>query len=173
MMTTMSILAAMLTGALAAPALTHVVHERRDAAPPGWVTSHRLSSNSVLPMRIGLAQSNLENIEDYLMEVSAPDSTKWGQHWTNDEIRDAFAPSVETVKAVRAWLASVGIRASRIDHSGSLGWMRFNATVAEAENLLKTEYHMYEHESGTRQVACKKYHVPEAIQKHIGKLHKH
>ena len=37
----------------------------------------------------------------------------------------------------------------------------------QAEKLLKTKYHSYIHESGTPQVACEEYHVPEHVSKHL------
>ena len=46
--------------------------------------------------------------------------------------------------------------------------MSFDATVDEAENLLKTKYHVYEHEeTGQPHVACEEYNVPAALQNKI------
>lgn len=100
------------------------------------------------------------------MSVSDPDSPSWGEHWTSKKIAETFAPSDETFQAVKAWIASAGITSMRQSHS--LGWLHFNATVGEAESLLKTQYHMYEHDTGVTQVICDAYHVPEHVQKHIG-----
>ena len=55
--------------ALARPASDHVVHEKRTSTHPRWVKAARLHPRSVLPMRIGLTQSNLESAEDYMMDV--------------------------------------------------------------------------------------------------------
>lgn len=49
--------------------LKHVVHERRDAPGADWIKSTRIHADAVLPMRIGLTQTNLENGYDHLMEV--------------------------------------------------------------------------------------------------------
>jgi tripeptidyl-peptidase-1 len=49
--------------------LKHVVHERRDAPGSDWVKSTRIEAGAVLPMRIGLTQTNLQNGYDHLMEV--------------------------------------------------------------------------------------------------------
>jgi tripeptidyl-peptidase-1 len=146
----------------------HVLHEKRNVIPDGWAHSHKLHRDTVLPMRIAMAQANMDKIEDYLMSVSDPNSPQWGQHWTSKQVAETFAPSDETVDTLRAWLASAGISADRISRSGSLGWLTFDAKVHEAEALLKTEYHMYEHDTGARQVNCDKYHVPAAVRQHIG-----
>lgn len=52
---------------------------------------------------------------------------------------------------------------TRIKHSQSLGWLSFKASVAEAESLLKTKYHVYEHTSGRRLIACEHYRIPTAL----------
>jgi tripeptidyl-peptidase-1 len=147
----------------------HTLVESRSMVPEGWNYAQKLDRNVVLPMRIGLVQSNLDMLEDYLMDVSSPHSSNWGKHWSADEIAKAFSPSAETIDAVHAWLASSGIAEERVRTSTSAGWLHFNATVAEAEELLHAEYHVYEHEdSGTPHIACKSYKVPEAVRHHIG-----
>ncbi|KAL8699547.1 MAG: hypothetical protein Q9201_005949 [Fulgogasparrea decipioides] len=118
-------------------------------------------------MRIALTQSNLDKAEEFLMDVSHPDSPNFGKHWTHEEIATKFAPSSETVETVTSWLTSSGIALERISRSQSLGWLKFDATVAEAESLLKTEYHVYKHETGKPHVSCSSYHIPEHITPHI------
>jgi tripeptidyl-peptidase-1 len=69
---------------------------------------------------------------------------------------------------VRDWLSSNGIANERIDHSQSLGWLNFDATVDEAESLLKTKYHIYEHEeTGQPHVACEEYSIPAALKNKV------
>lgn len=69
-----------------------------------------------------------------------------------------FAPSEKTVVAVRAWLVASGISDERITHSDNRGWLAFDATIQEAEALLHTQYHEYEHGvTGQVTVACDAY----------------
>jgi hypothetical protein len=56
-----------------------VVHEARGSAPAGWVNLGRHAADAVLPLRFGLAQSNLDKLEDYLLAVSHPESAEYGQ----------------------------------------------------------------------------------------------
>lgn len=67
------------------------------------------------------------------------------------------------------WLAVEGIHPSRVKLSPSKTWLTFNATVREMEQMLKTEYHVYKHETSSRarHVACEKYHIPEHLVEHI------
>ena len=160
-------LGALIAGAVAAPSTRHVLHEKRERVPQGWSRHSKLESDNVLPMKIALTQSNIDKLEDYLMEVSHPSSEKFGQHWSAKKVAETFAPSKDTVEAVRTWLESSGIEPERVSHSQSLGWLNFDATVEEAENLLKTEYFVYKHETGKPHVACTSYHVPEHIRPHV------
>jgi tripeptidyl-peptidase I len=48
---------------------TYVVHEKRHAPPRKWVKRDRIRSEAILPMRIGLKQSNLEKGHSFLMDV--------------------------------------------------------------------------------------------------------
>jgi subtilase family serine protease len=91
---------------------------------------------------------------------SHPESSKYGQYWTQDEIHDLFAPAEETIQAVREWLQMFGIDDSRIVHSDNKGWLAFDATVEEAEKLLLTEYYEHEHRhSSNVRVGCDAYGV--------------
>lgn len=78
-----------------------------------------------------------------------------------------FAPSHETSNAVLQWLEANGIHPSRTEHSKGRNWIQFDATVAEAEKLLHTEYHAFEHEDGGFRLACDDYHLPKGVQQHV------
>lgn len=154
--------------AAAPPANDHVIHEKRDFIPAGWKRSSKLADHQLLPIKIALKQANLDRLEEYLMDVSDPNSSNYGNHWSHKQIAETFAPSTETVKAVQDWLAMSGLGVERVKTSQSLGWLHFNATVTEAEALLGTEYHLYEHESSdVGQVACTEYYLPEHLHPHI------
>lgn len=46
-------------------------------------------------------------------------------------------------------------------------WLRFDASIAEMENLLRTEYKFYTHTSGQNHIACENYSVPQELSHHI------
>ncbi|KAJ5711583.1 subtilisin-like protein [Penicillium malachiteum] len=158
---------AALTGA--APAtIKHVLHEKRDKQAYDWVKGNRVSSDAVLPVRIGLSQNNLDKGYEYLMEVSHPDSPRYGKYWSADEVHDMFAPSEEAVESIRQWLEASGIHPSRVVHSDNKGWIAFDAYTHEAERLFLAEFYEHEHAAtSSMKIGCDKYHVPEHIQRHI------
>lgn len=150
----------------------HVIHEKRNVIPPGWTRGSRLDKRTVLPIRIALKQRNLDNLQDYLMQVSDPASSSYGQHWSLEQVRDTFAPSQDTLKAVMDWLQISGIAPSRIDHdTGSRGWIKFDATVAEAEALFQTQYHSWTHPLASNGVShpavAEAYSLPSHIVPHV------
>lgn len=66
----LGLLSALAAQAVAVPvAVDHVVHERRDYVPEAWVKRNRLDPGATLPVRIGMAQQNLDKGYDMLLEV--------------------------------------------------------------------------------------------------------
>ena len=59
-----------------------------------------------------------------------------------------FSASESTIDTVKSWLIAHGIDSQRLQLSRGKNWLFVNATVAEAEDLLDTSYHVYEHSSG-------------------------
>lgn len=152
--TTLLLLSALVGIALAVPSprSTHVLHEKRAMEPVDWAKTSRLDADHILPMRFGLTQQNLDMVEEMLATVSHPESPRYGQHFTTAEIVDAFKPSDETIAAVTNWLVDAGLSRDRLRLSGNKGWIHVNVSTTEVENLLKAEYHVYEHPSGAKQI---------------------
>ncbi|KZT01332.1 subtilisin-like protein [Laetiporus sulphureus 93-53] len=147
-----------------------IVHESRSAVPAGWAPVRRAEPHLILPLRFGLAQPNLENIEQYLLDVSHPASPNYGKHWSPAKVAETFRPAAESVDVVREWLVDSGLEEKRIKLSESGGWLQVAVTVEEAEDLLATEYFVYQfgEEGKAEHIACaKKYHLPEHVSKHV------
>lgn len=104
-----------------------------------------------------------------ILHSSHPSSANYGKHWSIEDVTVTFAPSDETVSAVREWLVNIGgITNDRIVQSDNEAWLAFDATVKQAESLLHAEYNHYEHtNSGNSYAACEEYHLPKYIQGHI------
>ncbi|KAJ7149248.1 subtilisin-like protein [Mycena crocata] len=158
-----------ITAALPSLSSAHVIHEKRASEPSisGWLQTHRLEATKTIPLRVGLQQQNLQQLEDLLLSVSHPESRTYGQHWSPRQILDMFAPSDEAIAAVKNWLVDAGLADHRLRMSLSRGWIAVNVTVEEAENLLHTEYHVYTHSSGAQQFGCHNYSVPAHLREHL------
>ncbi|KAK4047243.1 hypothetical protein OIV83_005547 [Microbotryomycetes sp. JL201] len=164
----MSLLRALCSASLAAAAFAAPlqVFEKRSSAPPSWTRlGNQPSPDLLLPLRFGLAQQNLDRIDEVLYSVSHPDSEDYGKHWTVDQVRDFFAASDESAAAVKAWLEEEGISNAQLSRSKT--WVTVNVPLHKAEKLLAAKYHSYEHESGEQRIACDSYSVPAHIRHHI------
>jgi tripeptidyl-peptidase I len=142
---------------------TYSLHEKRSHIPHGWSRSHKFHPSSVLPLRFALSQSNIDDIGQYLNDVSHPQSPNYGNHWTPGKIASTFAPAPETINAIRNWLLENGFTGDRIRLTKAKGWIEVNATVEEAENLLLTQYHVYKHESGQEHVGAFLLHLGRVL----------
>ena len=131
----------------------YVVHESRAPEPVAWAKTRRLEAYNVIPLRIGLTQQNMHQLQELLMSVSRPDSPTFGQHWSPERVVEHFAPSEDTVSKVKNWLIASGFNPGQIRVSHNKGWIDVNATTAEVEYLLDTEYHVYTHSSGHVQIS--------------------
>lgn len=136
------------------PRAGHVVHEKRDVIPALWSRARRLESDTVLPMRFGLRQSNVDRLEEFLMDIAHPDSPNYGAHWTEAKVAETFAPSRESIETVKIWLEENGVETGRMRLSPSKGWIDLNATAGEIEALLDAEYHVYKHEESGKEHIC-------------------
>jgi tripeptidyl-peptidase-1 len=110
----------------------------------------------MLPIRIGLSQQNLHRGHDLLMSISDPSSPNYGQHLTANEVSDLFVPAKENVNTVKEWLAESGIARNKIEKTTDGSWIKFKASVAEAEELFKAEFWAWEfiERPGVGTVAC-------------------
>ncbi|KAH6642332.1 peptidase S8/S53 domain-containing protein [Boeremia exigua] len=154
--------------AVGSPLDSHVIHEKRDALPVAWIKQSRAPKDTVLPVRIGLTQRNLEHSDRYLDDISDPDSPNFGKHWTAEQVANTFAPHPHASKTTLEWLQSSGVDLKRIKHSIGRNWVEFSATVEELEALLNTEYHYYQHKaSGGFRIACDQYGLPQGVSKHV------
>lgn len=152
----------------ALPSNNYVLHESRHSHGRRgvWKRNSRADADGILPLRIGITQSNLHLAYDRLMDVTHPASENYGKHLTQDEVIELFAPEEESVSAVREWLIQSGVDGSRIRHYKTKGWLSIDMPVREAEALFQTQYHEVE-EQGTIRLGCDEYHVPKHIQEHI------
>ncbi|TFB01338.1 Aorsin [Trichoderma ghanense] len=155
------------------PSSSYVLHETRTPTGTGHVNSHRqwkrgsrLDPHAIIPLRIGLAQSNIHLGYQKLMEVSDPSSETFGKHLSQDEVHDLFAPAHETFDAVHSWLLESGVNASDIRQYENKGWLAIDLPVSHVEDLFQTQYHEHERE-GELKIGCDQYYVPRHLSEHI------
>lgn len=153
------------SGALAA-SLSHVLHEKRDIPLPD--IKQRIDGDSIIPVRIGLRQSNLHTGYERLMEVSHPSSENYGKHLTKEEVHSIFAPADETVDAVKNWLLGSGLfDDDEIMHYENKGWLAIDMPAKHAEILLGTHFYELESPNGDVRIGCEEYYLPAHVSGHV------
>lgn len=135
--------------------------------PSHWSHVSVPKPDTVLKMQIGLKQSNIQGLQAKLLDISHPDSPRYGQ-WLSDEEVDAFVkPAEESVAIVKHWLASHGFPEADITQPTS-DWIELSVPVRKAEKMLSTQYSMYYDSISDETVPrTTEYSVPEIIRKHI------
>lgn len=112
----------------------------------------------MLHLQIGSKQSNFDELEHHLYEVSTPENSRYGQHLSFEEVNELVKPSDETLDLVHEWLFANG--ASVFDHSPAKDWVNIYVDVESAERLLDTEYSVFEHEDGATLIRTPEWSLP-------------
>ena len=76
---------------MAAPSSRYVVHQKRDNNVLELIPRDDvLNREATIPISIGLAQRNLAHADEFLMDVSHPDSPNYGRHWSPKKVDSSF-----------------------------------------------------------------------------------
>lgn len=81
---------ALLSHAAPTDSVRHVLHEKRSTTPRRWQRGQRVHADAILPIKIGLAQNNLDNGYELLLDV-----IKSGDQWTAEQVHDHFGAADE------------------------------------------------------------------------------
>ena len=137
-----------------------VIHEKRTVVSSS--KRARVDGDAIIPIRIGLRQGNLDHGYDAVMNVSDPQSPNYGKHWSLEDVREYFAPSDESVKAVKEWLIESGIYSEQIEQSDDRAWIGIDIPARQAEKLLGAEYHEHDAMDDSIRIGCDEYVLQQA-----------
>ncbi|TFK79833.1 tripeptidyl peptidase A [Polyporus arcularius HHB13444] len=155
--------------AVAVPA-KDCAHKVKESIPPprGWTKASPAPADHIIELRIALPQPNFAELEKHLYEVSDPFHDRYGQHLSKEEVESLVAPEDESIHLVNEWLASHGIYEDNLSRSPARDWVLVKVPISQAEEMLKTEYHVWTHDaSGEAVVRTTAYSVPEHLDSHI------
>jgi tripeptidyl-peptidase I len=80
--------------------------------------------------------------------VSDPSHERYGQHLSIHEVNELVKPSDEALDLVHSWLKDNGIEKSSCEYSPAKDWIKLSLPVNAIENLLDTEYSIFQHSEG-------------------------
>jgi len=147
-----------------AASANHIIKEEIDTIPAGWSQLTRACPHQTLELSVLVRQSNLAELEATLMAVSDPDSPKYGQHLSLDEVNALTAPQPQHVSQILHWLEQGGVSTDEITRTPNSDMMTVKCTVKQAETLLHAEYYEFEHkEMGQQLMRTLRYHVPSYL----------
>jgi len=131
----------------------------RLAHPADWTKEDRLNPSEQVHLQIALEQRNLAALEEAFWAASDPDSPKYQQWWSNEQILALISPSAEDSTAVVQWLEEAGIKefmmhGDHIDVSASAGLV---------EALLETELYHFSREGRVIVRQYGEFSVPENL----------
>ena len=102
-----------------------------------WIEGSKADGGQTLYTVIALALRNNDLGIEFLLRISDPSSSIYGQQWTAKEVAQTVRPEPEGLRRVLKWLETSGISSSRVGRSHSGGQLRLNLTVDEAGQLCR------------------------------------
>jgi hypothetical protein len=129
-----------------------------------WRLAGRAPRRSVIPVEIQLSPSAAGGRAEG--RRSPPNHSQYTLEGNQGKPRHHHQASA-ALESVTAWLHAYDIESARLDLTRSTT-IRFNATIAEMESLLRTEYALYEHvHSGRIYLGVEEYSLPAALRDEV------
>ena len=105
------------------------------SVPPGWEQGERLPASKVLKFRLAVRKRDEFIFEQHVIDISTPGHRNYGQHLSQEKLKDWLRPSSHVTKTLLSWLESEG--AQSIEDNGD--WINFRVEVTQAERMFDTQ----------------------------------
>ncbi|KAL8740490.1 MAG: hypothetical protein Q9190_006815, partial [Brigantiaea leucoxantha] len=135
--------------------------------PKKWSRVAEAPLDGTIHLEIALKQSQFDQLERHLYEVSDPDHQRYGNHLSTEEVDELVKPSDVSSNLVHEWLFDNGIEQDQLNYSPAKDWIRVSLPVGHVETLLDTKYSIYRHVDGTHLVRAPIWSLPAHLHKHI------
>ncbi|CAF9942975.1 MAG: hypothetical protein ALECFALPRED_010346 [Alectoria fallacina] len=135
--------------------------------PRKWHKVGPAPAHALLNLHIGLKQSQFDELERHLYEVSTPSHPRYGQHLTNEEVDELVKPADDTLNLVHDWLFDSGIDRAQLSYNRAKDFIKVSLPVGEIERLLDTKYSIYKHLDGDRILRAPEWSLPKHLHDHI------
>lgn len=99
--------------------------------------------------------------------MSDPRHERYGQHLSTDEVHELIKPADNTLDLVHEWLEDNGVAKAHLEYSPAKDWIKVSLPVSQVENLLDTEYSIYQHQSGGHIVRTPEWSLPLHLHEHV------
>lgn len=154
--------------AVAALVLCGCGAHRKDVVHEEWVQVGRVNSGEI-ELVLAVRQTNTAWLEEKLWAVSYPDSSDYANYMNFDEIAEVVHGRSESVEAVLATLASVGVERDTVDFTIGRDFAVVVAPLKAVESLFSAEFYLYEHaqDSNRKIVKSLSHKIPPSLEDHL------
>ncbi|KAJ6467885.1 family S53 protease-like protein [Mycena sanguinolenta] len=135
----------LLSVVVAASAASMVLHERRAAAPAGFVRVGAAPASEMITLRVGLTSNNVAGLEAQLNSIATPGSSNFRQWLSMDDVKTYAQPSADTISAFDAFASANGLTPTVISPNGD--WVSITLPVSKANTLFAAEFNQFTHPS--------------------------
>ena len=111
-----------------------------------------------------IKQRNMDVLTNILHDLSDPQSSNYGHHWTREEVAD-FTSNPEARDAVVSYLHSNG--ASIFSESLAGDYIKAKASIKVWEKMFNTEFFLYRGKSVGDVVRAEEYWLPKELDMHV------
>ncbi|KAJ7057595.1 subtilisin-like protein [Mycena amicta] len=132
-----------LAGAASAGSATHLLHEKREAAPQGFTSLGPAAPNAEITLRFGLAPNNIAGLQEKLFSISTPGSADFRQWLSADDVKSYVQPSAQTLSAFASFASANGLRTSTISPNGD--WESITLPISQANSLFAADFQSFAH----------------------------
>ncbi|XP_002167598.1 tripeptidyl-peptidase 1 isoform X1 [Hydra vulgaris] len=142
----------------------------------GWIKADRVSEDKIIELTFALKQQNVKQLEDFLLQVSNPDSSLYGKYVSVEQLTRMIQPKDDSIEIVSLWLKQNDVNDCELTLNKD--FIRCTMKVEIAEKLLPgSNFYNFQHKKYSRNVvrSVSHYQVPNYIAEHIdfvGGLHR-
>lgn len=136
------------------------------SSPAGWTRLDKPPNPaSTVNLRFYLKTSD-DAVQKALLEVSNPNSPKYGKHLSKSALETLVAPSKTARWSVEIFLKLNGLKSRQMAVSGDQ--IKVSVPLKKAEKLLRTRYYQWKNaEDGTIVTRSEGYSLPKAMHRHV------
>lgn len=146
---------------------SYEIFEKLTAVPHPWILKDggRVYADRSFKLRIHLKNRNIASFQQQVYDISTPGHPSYGRHQTREELNALLAPSKESFELVAEWIKEEGLSGvATIEND----WIVLDSTVGAVEELLQTEFNLYENtETSKTTVRTLEYSLPAALHDHV------
>ncbi|KAF7378162.1 Family S53 protease-like protein [Mycena sanguinolenta] len=122
-----------------------VLHEKRTAAPTGFVRVGPAPASEMIRLRVALTSNNVAGLQEQLKSIATPGSSDFRQWLSMEEVKTYMQPSAATISVFDAFASVNGLTPTVISPNGD--WVSITLPVSKANALFAAEFEHFTHPS--------------------------